>query len=184
MLDIARSRCAPILSQAQTPEGKCPDVRFLEFDVLHPEKYEAVKELEGKADLVLSTLVLEHLPLDIFVRTVNTLLKPTGGVLVLTNMHAEMGRMGQAGFVDDNGAEQGVGEGRGIKVKGESFVYEIDEVLEKIQKCGGRVVGEVQERKVDRGDVEGSGVLAQGGRGEKWAGVKVWFGLVVRFGGE
>jgi SAM-dependent methyltransferase len=115
--------------------------------------------------LVLSTLVLEHIPLDAFFSTLTTLLAP-GGTALLTNMHADMGAVSQAGFVN----------AEGVKVRGESFVYTLAQTVQAAQDVGLQVVV-VRERRVGREDVE-RGVV--GKRGEKWMGVKVWFGVVVK----
>lgn len=66
-------------------------------------------------------------------------------------MHAEMGRVSQAGFVDEI-------EGNGTKVKGETYVYGIDEVVEEGKKWGFQVVGEVLERRIEGYDIEDDGI--------------------------
>lgn len=91
--------------------------------------------------------------------------------MVITNMHAEMGRKSQAGFVDEE---------TGNKVRGESFVYEINEVLEEARRWGFELVGEVGERGVEMEDLE-KGVI--GHRGKKWVGLKCWFGMVLEMKG-
>jgi hypothetical protein len=171
MLEVAKQRCENHLTTASNALHAPPILKFHEFDALHPDLFPEVKQLEGKADLVLSTLVLEHLPVNVFFRSVKALLKPTGGYLLLTNMHAEMGRISQAGFVD--GAT-------GEKIRGLSYAHEIKEVIEEGRKRSFEVVGEVGERDVQEGDL---GVLV-GERGKKWVGVKVWFGFVMRFDGR
>jgi hypothetical protein len=176
MLDGARQRCTAYLSANAnaTTLSKAPEVKFWEFDALHLAKFPDVKEsVFGRADVVLSTLVLEHLPISAFFFTVEALLKENEGYLVLTNMHAEMGRRGQAGFVDEETGE---------KIRGESCVYETEEVLEEGKKWGFRLEGEVGERMVGEEDV-GEGKLL-GSRGRKWIGVKVWFGMVLRYVGR
>jgi hypothetical protein len=92
-----------------------------------------------------------------------------GGVLVITNMHSEMGDISQAGFVD------GV---TGEKVRGISFSHKIEEVAGEGRKWGFAVVGEIGERDVREEDI-GEGRLL-GERGRKWIGVRVWFGCVMR----
>jgi SAM-dependent methyltransferase len=176
MLEIARQRCKKFTSTlpTTTPGSKVPEIGFYEFDALHPSAFPSANAVEGQADLVLSTLVLEHLPLPIFFSTAKKLLKKEGGYFVVTNMHAEMGGKSQAGFMD---------EGTGEKVRGDSFVYEIEEVLEEGSKWGFEVVGPpVGERDVREEDVGEERLL--GKRGMKWIGVKCWFGFVMRFGGE
>ena len=170
MLDIARERCSKFLEAKATVLTEVPKVDFFEFDALQPANFPSVKGLEGAADVVLSTLVLEHLPISTFFDTAKTLLKPSGGYLVLTNMHAEMGRRGQAGFVDEE---------TGDKIRGDSFNYEVEEVLEEGKKWGFELEGKVGERSVEESDV-GEGKLL-GPRGRKWIGVRVWFGMVLRF---
>jgi hypothetical protein len=172
MLEVAKQRCENHLT-ANAPNALLapPILKFHEFDALRPDVFPEVKQLEGQADLVLSTLVLEHLPMDVFFASVKSLLKATGGYLLVTNMHAEMGRISQAGFVD---------EATGEKIRGHSYAHEIEEVIEEGRKRGFEVVGEVGERGVEEGDL---GVVV-GERGKKWVGVKVWFGFVMRLDGR
>lgn len=103
-----------------------------------------------------------------FFRTVRNLLKKEGGVLVLSSMHAEMGQRSQAGFMLEEG----------VKLQGKSFVYEVQDVLEEGERWGGRLVGDLLEREVRESDL---GEVVDRGRGEKWVGCKVCFGLVMRF---
>lgn len=167
---VAKQRCETYLTaNASNTLLAPPIVEFHEFDALNPELSLEIKALEGKADLVLSTLVLEHLPVDVFFRTVKSFLKPTGGYALLTNMHAEMGRISQAGFVD---------EVTGEKIQGHSYAHEVSEVIEEGEKWGFEVVGKVGERGIEQADV---GTVV-GERGKKWIGINVWFGSVMRFG--
>ncbi|KAM3088213.1 hypothetical protein ACMFMG_002268 [Clarireedia jacksonii] len=175
MLDIARSYCSSI--SAANP-GPIPKLQFHEFNAMKPEATPEITRLvQGKADIVLSTLVLEHLPLSKFFAAVTLLLKSDGengtGKLLITNMHAEMGRLSQAGFVDEV-------EGKPIKIRGESFVYEVDEVIEEGQLWGFEVINEVVEKAVEEGDVDEAGDgLRLGNRGRKWMGKKMWFGMIM-----
>ncbi|CZR62851.1 uncharacterized protein PAC_12748 [Phialocephala subalpina] len=168
MLSVAKQRCESLLaSTASTATSAPPTLNFHVFDALSPSDL----GVEGSADLVLSTLVLEHLPIDTFFKAASSFLKPNG-VLVVTNMHADMGRISQAGFVDPESGE---------KVRGTSFVYEIQEVLDEGRKWGFEVLGSVGEREVGEKDI-GEGKLL-GPRGKKWVGVDVWFGLVMSLSG-
>lgn len=169
MLSQARARCEPALKS--NAGNRAPELTFYEFDALYPEKNPLLNPLSQTADLVVSTLVLEHLPLDVFFSAVKRLLKP-GGYLVMTNMHAEMGRRSQAGFLD---------EATGEKVWGVSYVYEVSEVLEEGRKSGFVLVGELGERGVREDDV-GEGRLL-GPRGKKWIGCMCWFGFVMKLEG-
>jgi len=174
MMEIARSRCETRLDelrsqradsqQQRQPQHSTPAqtvVHFSPFNMLE----QSPPGLALNADLVLSTLVLEHIPLRTFFSTASSLLRP-GGILLLTNMHADMGRVSQAGFVDPETGE---------KVRPLSYVYGIADVLAAAEDAGLEVVGSVREVGVDE---ELAGRL--GVRGKKWVGVKVWFGGVWR----
>ncbi|CAG8957711.1 hypothetical protein HYFRA_00000046 [Hymenoscyphus fraxineus] len=166
MLTKATQRTTSFLSSLPEDHSK-PSLNFQGFNALSPPP-SLLNDLKAKADLVLSTLVLEHIPLSLFFRTCRGFLKP-GGVLVMSNMHAEMGKRSQAGFLSEEG----------IKVQGESFVYEVEEVVGVAREEGFNILGEVKERGVEEGDLGG----VVGERGGKWMGVRVWFGGVFRLGG-
>lgn len=162
MLDVARKRCAEVERRREC------DVEFDVFDALHPEQHqELLLSLNRRADLVLSTLVLEHLPIDAFFLTVKQFLKP-GGLLLVTNMHSEMGTISQAGFVDTETGE---------KIQGTSFAHTVEEVLAYGVKEGFKLVGEVCEKGIEETDIE-AGLV--GPRGRKWIGVNVWYGFIMR----
>lgn len=169
MLSLAQTRCKAALQSSSG--SRVPELSFYEFDALHPEKYPQVAPLSQTADVILSTLVIEHLPLPVFFQAVKELLKP-GGYLIVTNMHAEMGRRGQAGFVD---------EATGEKVRGLSYAHEIADVLEEGKRNGFMLEGDVGQRAVREEDV-GEGRLL-GPRGKKWIGCICWFGFVMRLEG-
>jgi len=81
-------------------------------------------------------------------------------------MHPEMGSRSQAGFV---GAD-------GVKIRGASFAHGVRETVEAAERAGFEVL-EVRERGVEAGDVR-EGMV--GGRGVKWVGWRVWYGVLVR----
>jgi SAM-dependent methyltransferase len=181
MLQMAQKRCSTLLSLPSPAIGPAspPTLTFHIYDALSQTP---IPEEAQAADGIISTLVLEHLPLPVFFRTAASLLRKSPssanapnrpGYLLLTNMHSEMGSRSQAGFVDD---------ATGAKVCGESFVYSVDEMLREAERWGFSLVGGsgVRERGVGEGDLE-AGVV--GKRGWKWVGCKVWFGCVLRFGG-
>jgi SAM-dependent methyltransferase len=114
---------------------------------------------------VISTLVLEHIPLKNYFATLVTLLLP-GGTALITNMHADMGRVSQAGFVNADG----------VKVRGSSYVYTVEETAAAAKAAGLEVLS-VNEREMRKEDVEGGAV---GERGWKWVGTKVWYGMVLK----
>ncbi|OCK79374.1 S-adenosyl-L-methionine-dependent methyltransferase [Lepidopterella palustris CBS 459.81] len=117
------------------------------------------------SNAIISTLVLEHIPLTHFFATLATLLQPSGLALV-TNMHREMGSRSQAGFVGSDGK----------KVQGTSFVYGVEETVEAAREAGFELV-EIRERGMKEEDVSAGRVS---GRGVKWVGCKVWYGVVLR----
>jgi cyclopropane fatty-acyl-phospholipid synthase-like methyltransferase len=117
------------------------------------------------ADAVASTLVLEHVPAEIFFGHVSRMLKP-GGLLLLTNMHSEMGGISQAGFIDSKTGE---------KIRPTSYAHTLAEIEAEAAKKSLEVVDRIEERVVDQ-----SMVPLLGERSAKWVGVTVWFGGMFR----
>ncbi|KIV86415.1 hypothetical protein PV11_02027 [Exophiala sideris] len=154
MLQVAKQRLEKIGSQNQ-----------LELEVFDMIEEAQPPESCLNADAVVSTLVLEHIPADTFFKHVSTILKP-GGILLLTNMHAEMGSISQAGFVDPKTGE---------KIRPTSYSHTVAEVEAEAVKCGLQVVDRIEERAVDQ-----SMVPLLGERSGKWVGVTVWFGGIFR----
>ncbi|OJD16430.1 hypothetical protein AJ78_03417 [Emergomyces pasteurianus Ep9510] len=113
------------------------------------------------ADGVISTLVMEHVPLDKFFGAVGGMLKKSG-VLLVTNMHSEMGSISQAGFVDPK---------TGVKIRPTSYAHTVAEMVEAAEDAGFEVVGHIKEVKVDE-DL----AAKLGRRAEKWIGVQAWYG--------
>jgi 2-polyprenyl-3-methyl-5-hydroxy-6-metoxy-1,4-benzoquinol methylase len=120
-------------------------------------------------DAIISTLVLEHFPLPAFFQSLRSLIKPNG-VALITNMHSEMGSLSQAGFISQDK------DGNEVKVRGSSYAHGVRDTVDAAVNEGFEVVGEVWERAVEDGMV-GREVSK---RGEKWVGVKVWYGFIVR----
>lgn len=145
------------------------------------------RRLLHEADLVASTLVLEHIPLARFFRAAASLLRPSG-LLVLTNMHADMGRVTQAGFRNP----------QGVKIRGHSYAHQVPDVLHaatdagfiELSSPGQPVVQEIGVREQDFGSdgALGTGKVNDGARAaaRKWqlTEEKVLFGGVWRFVGE
>jgi len=160
MLSLARTKLAPLADSAANLTLRLEHCNpFPTSPPFSPSSLNLSTQ-----DLVISTLVLEHIPLPTFFTTLSILLAP-GGTALLTNMHAEMGSRSSAGFVN----------AAGIKVRGESYVYTLAETVAHAEGAGLRVL-RARERSVKKEDVE-SGVV--GARGEKWVGWRVWFGVVV-----
>lgn len=161
MLELAKERCTK--TWKSLPEDQRPSsLTFHVHDVLSPNP--ALYQLQF--DIVISTLVVEHLPLSNFFKEVNRLLVP-GGVLLLTNMHSEMGAKSQAGFNDPLTGE---------KIRPVSYNHSVEELQEEAGRNGYDVVGEgIRERGVDE---HGDMLKRLGPRAEKWIGCKMWMGGV------
>ncbi|KAI1259759.1 cyclopropane-fatty-acyl-phospholipid synthase [Xylariaceae sp. FL1019] len=176
MLEVARSRLAPSLGQASTSNAAendtlpaQPYLRFEIFDML-ASKSPPVSIMPNTIDAIISTLVVEHVPLTIFFGHVSKLLRP-GGVLLLTNMHSEMGGISQAGFVDKSTGE---------KIRPTSYAHTVDNVMLEAKKFGLEIMRErdepgLLERAVDKDMVDKLGL-----RSKKWVGVTCWFGGLFR----
>lgn len=154
MLELARRKIGA--------GSNAPKVHFDTFDMIaSPE----VPERALAADMIVSTLVIEHVPADVFFRTCAKILKPEG-ILVLTNMHSDMGSISQAGFIDPKTGE---------KIRPVSYPHTVAATVDAAKRDGFVVIGEIKEVSVDE-------VLAQrlGPNGNKWIGVTVWYGGLLR----
>ncbi|KAI0204865.1 cyclopropane-fatty-acyl-phospholipid synthase [Astrocystis sublimbata] len=168
MLEVAKNRLSNTNSDAQVP-GQRPDVRFEVFDMLASSSPPA-SLMSHSVDAVISTLVVEHIPLPTFFAHVSQILRQ-GGVLLLTNMHSEMGEISQAGFVDT---------ATGEKIRPTSYAHTVEEVVVEARKCG--LVVELHDERsgITQRAVDESMVEELGLRSAKWVGVKCWFGGVFR----
>lgn len=153
MLDLARERC-----RSSRPNA---NIQFEIYNILNTEN----NIDESPADAIVSTLVLEHVPVTSFFSRLRELCMPQGYVLI-TNMHSEMGAISQAGFKCPE---------TGIKYRPESYPHTVDEVVLAANDHGFELIQDPIERAVKPDDVE-----ALGPRSEKWVGVMVWFCVVLR----
>jgi predicted TPR repeat methyltransferase len=161
MLEIARSRADKELDQIGKQE-RSRSVKLEQFDMIRqPHSPDCALE----ADAVISTLVLEHIPLDIFFKSASQILK-MGGVLLVTNMHSEMGNISQAGFVDPK---------TGDKVRPKSYAHTSGDVVAEARRLGFELEGGVLERRVEEASIKGLGE-----RAKKWVGIMVWYGMTFR----
>lgn len=160
MLEIARQRCNTTL-EALPPSSQKKDLKFDTFDMLSS----APPSIAADADLLISTLVLEHVPLPVFFSTAASMLR-SGGLLIMTNMHAEMGNISQAGFVDPK---------TGDKIRPVSYAHKVIDTLQAAKEAGFELIGEAKEVSVDERLAE-----KLGPRGRKWIGVTVWYGGIWR----
>ena len=161
MLEIARSRIDTELQQIAKHE-RARSVNLELFDIVQQVPPPACAL---GADAIISTLVLEHIPADVFLRIASQMLK-ADGILLLTNMHSEMGNISQAGFVDPKSNE---------KVRPKSYAHTVEHVLTEARKQEFELEEDVLERSVD---TAGSSVL--GDRAKKWVGIRVWYGMIFR----
>ncbi|CAI7581319.1 unnamed protein product [Penicillium discolor] len=166
MLDVARTATREYAMKSAVQM----DVELGIVDLLQPElsKTQLPSSLNGPGAVgVISTLVLEHIPLERFFAAAAGIMR-SGAYLLVTNMHAEMGMRSQAGFTDE----------RGVKVRPTSYCHAIPDVLDAAARAGlevEEVVGAGSDGVVVRGvDEELGDVL--GARAKKWVGVRVWFG--------
>jgi 2-polyprenyl-3-methyl-5-hydroxy-6-metoxy-1,4-benzoquinol methylase len=161
MLEIAKSRVEAEM-KTKTPDQKVKMVEFKVHDLLRDTDMPASTT---NADAIISTLVIEHVPIEAFFAAASKMLKP-GGAFLVTNMHSEMGGISQAGFVDPK---------TGDKIRPQSYAHRLEDVIKGAEKHRFEVIGEGLERAVDERTSE---VL--GPRAKKWIGVTVWFGVCFR----
>jgi SAM-dependent methyltransferase len=167
MLNVAAKKLSPLLQERSQEmvslKLNCCDC-FPTANDQSASPLPAVQNLQP-SHAVISTLVLEHIPLKDYFATLAALLLP-GGTALVTNMHADMGRVSQAGFVNADG----------VKVRGSSYVYTVDETAAAARAAGLEVLS-VNEREMRKEDVENGAV---GERGWKWVGTRVWYGMVFK----
>ncbi|TGJ86488.1 hypothetical protein E0Z10_g2246 [Xylaria hypoxylon] len=168
MLEVAKTRLVGSNSVSEV-SGRPSNLLLGIFDMLAtsapPESV-----APHTTDAVISTLVLEHIPLSTFFAHVSQILRP-GGVFLLTNMHSQMGGISQAGFVD-----QATGE----KIRPTSYAHTVEDVILEARKFS-------LELETDE---EGVGILERavsedmieelGHRSGKWVGITCWFGGIFR----
>lgn len=183
MLDVARQKTQDFQQKATSSNNSSTaaasvDVKLAPFDLLAQSSLDAeTLDLVRDADGMISTLVVEHVPLDIYFAAAAAILRP-GAHLLITNMHAEMGQVSQAGFVDS---------ATGNKVRpSRSYAHTVPDLLAEAAKAGFEVVSlpsttttpdseGVIQRTVTQDMVE-----KLGKRSQKYVGVTVWLGVCLR----
>lgn len=119
-------------------------------------------------DIIVSSLVLEHVPLEIYWSQIRTLLKP-GGAGALSSRHPDIDAGHAVGFQDAAG-------GRSI---GSHHSHGIQDTID----CGtraGLVIEDVKETAVDEALIARR-EIGEGAR--SWIGKKVWYGMKFRMPG-
>ncbi|KAJ5771330.1 uncharacterized protein N7511_003381 [Penicillium nucicola] len=166
MLDVARTTIEKHL-ELENPRA---DVKLGIFDLLQPNLQQLPTSLRtAGAAGVISTLVLEHIPLQQYFTAASTIMK-AGAYLLLTNMHAEMGMRSQAGFTDP---------ATGAKIRPTSYCHQIADILSVAVEAGFQleeIVGCNENGVLVRGVDEELGEVL-GARAKKWVGIRVWFGI-------
>ena len=176
MLDVARKRIQAIQSTLYNsvpgPDSSPPSnsTSSLTSAVVYFEVFDLISSPTPppsslSAHAIISTLVIEHIPTHTFFAQASAILRP-GGILLITNMHSDMGAISQAGFIDPVTGE---------KVRPVSYAHTVEEVVRTAEECGLDVVGGVKETMVEESMVE-----RLGRRSGKWVGVTVWFGGLFR----
>jgi SAM-dependent methyltransferase len=158
MLEVARNNLEMQVNGFEATKN----VSFAVYDLLGDE---GPPDVAIGADGVISTLVIEHVPLPEYFNAVSRILKRSGIILV-TNMHSDMGQISQAGFVDPRTGE---------KIRPKSYAHKVADVKAEAQRQGFELVGDVLERAVDNQTSE-----ELGPRSRKWIGITVWFGMMFR----
>ncbi|TRX88070.1 hypothetical protein FHL15_011020 [Xylaria flabelliformis] len=168
MLEVAEKRLSITNPGLKFAESQ-PNLRFDIFDMMATSSSPA-SVAPHTADAVISTLVIEHVPLPVFFAHVAQILRP-GGVLLLTNMHSEMGGISQAGFVDTTTGE---------KIRPTSYAHTVEELLLEARKHGLEVEIEEEGTGIRETAVTEDMVGRLGLRSEKWVGIRCWFGGIFR----
>jgi SAM-dependent methyltransferase len=168
MLDIAAEKLQPFNAGSSSPRFRLEQCDC--FPTAYDPSAPPLPSVPGLTPVhaVVSTLVLEHVPLAAYFSTLAALLLPNG-LAFITNMHPDMGAKSQAGFVNKDG----------VKVRGSSFTYTVQDTIEEATRVGFKVLS-LTEREMRSEDVESGAV---GDRGWKWVGTKVWYGVVLRKAG-
>jgi SAM-dependent methyltransferase len=168
MLDVARAT----IQKHVGSDNPRTNVSLEIFDLLQPNLEQLPASLRNPTDGavgVISTLVLEHIPLQQYFAAASAIMR-AGAYLLVTNMHADMGMRSQAGFTDP---------ATGVKIRPTSYCHQIGDVLAVAAEAGFQVenvVGCNEDGVLVRGVDKALGEIL-GARAKKWVGVRVWFGV-------
>lgn len=173
MLKIARNAIDSAVEREKSLQSS-PDVSLATLDLLQGAATRTLLSpslQDHGAAGVISTLVLEHVPAKAFFEAASATMAP-GGYLLVTNMHAEMGAISQAGFTDPK---------TGVKIRPTSYSHTVPDVLVAAREVGFQLEdlqGSGRENGVLERGVDESLVEVLGPRAKKWVGIKVWFGML------
>lgn len=171
MLDVARNAIKSAIMEKDLDDSPVVTLGILDLLQGSAAKTQLPLSLQGSgAAGVISTLVLEHIPAKEFFEAAAATMRP-GAYLLVTNMHADMGAISQAGFTDPKTQ---------VKIRPTSYCHSVPAVLAAAEEAGFQLEDLL-------GDDGGNGVLERGvdehlgevlgPRAKKWIGIKVWFGM-------
>ncbi|PGH05359.1 hypothetical protein AJ79_06828 [Helicocarpus griseus UAMH5409] len=158
LLPLAEKRCNELA--ATLPANSQP--KKLSFALYNPLKDIALPRFAENAQGLISTLVLEHLPLSEFFKLSAATVCP-GGYLLITNTHSDFAKVAHGSIVNPETGE---------KYWSESHVHTIEDVWNEGDRWGFEMV-EVQEGIPKDPNMVGAM------RGY-WEGVKCWVGFILR----
>ena len=166
-LEIARALCEDCQwdnTNSSVTFSKADHWKRLEIG--HP----GLKYFRHMYEFVLSSLVMHHMPLDVFFRGIEGLMS-RDSVALVTCIYPEFG-VAEDGL---SGSEDEKSETRDQPV----FRHDIQEVLDAAKRCGLTLQGTVKEVKLSTEVIE---KLEHSLRedAKKWIGRKIWFSVVLR----
>ena len=170
MLDVAKAKCEAV------PKDRKHEAAF-ELSVWDLASVESVPDLYTNFfDGLISTLVAEHIPPEVFLGIVAKVLK-SGAYALITNMHQDLGALSRAGFKTASGE----------RFKATSYVHTPKDMMDAATAAGLELVGQVSEMAVEPQLIDGgavNGIQVEKGfvaeRARKYVGTKVWFGMMLR----
>ena len=160
MLDIARGRCQASLELL--PLGaRVQSLVFERFNILDDETtFQSIDQVHG----IISTLVIEHLPLPVFFAFASSHLI-SGGHLLITNIHPDKGFQSLASFRDPRSSRK--------ICTHSSLVHKVDDIVEEASAHGLVLIGGVREAVME------ADILKRlGKRAGKWMDIKCWVGMI------
>lgn len=177
MLAVARRK---VSASVQSTSDLSVKLNFDNFDFFN-DAYDEPR----KAHAVLSTLVIEHLPLDLYFKRTARCLLPDG-LLLLTNMHHMMGNTSFRNGASSEDSEVATGAGfvdadSNTKYRGKSYAHTIRQVQAAAADRGLKLIEPVVELSVEEWMLRCDPPLV-GPRGRKWVRTPCWFGMIFRLG--
>jgi SAM-dependent methyltransferase len=166
-LEIARALCKDVRWENTNSSVTFSHANhWRRLEIGHP----VLKYFRHKYEFVLSTFVVNSMPLDVYFKGIEGLLS-RDGVALVTCVHPEFGGAESCLDINENEKHKATG--------GLRFRYTVQEVLKVAAECGLTLQGDVNEVKLSSTMVEG---LEESLRGDarKWVGRKVWFSVVLR----